>query len=439
MATRRFVVCFDGTWNTPDKGDHATNVVKLVRAVRSRDSDGTSQVVFYDKGVGSAGGSDTVIGGGFGRGLTANVIDGYRFLANNYAAGDEIYIFGFSRGAYTARSLAGLIGLVGLLMPVHLGSGLDAVMGLYRLHDVSREEKLARVAKLDLGPRHVARIRCIGVWDTVGALGIPGDLGRTFLGGKYYFHDVELGHCVDIALHAVAVDEKRSAFSPTLWVSDDGRPAGAEQKVEQVWFAGAHSNVGGSYPDCTLSNVTFDWMVKRVTALTGLAIEGLPQDAVRPQSAAGRSIDSRTLLYKDAVAFPYQRVINGCIPAGKGFGEWFRRRFPSYDRRNIPPDGLQTVNEALHVSLLDRWKLPSVLHDCRNAGDCTETLYRPVNLAAVIAAHHAGRTTPVVGWDGEVMAPAAVAAAGVWPVPEAPAGQRGIGKPAFARSFLPGG
>ncbi|MGF1594381.1 MAG: DUF2235 domain-containing protein [Kiloniellaceae bacterium] len=417
MAKRRFVVCFDGTWNTPDKGAKPTNVVKMVRAVRSRDDAGLSQVVFYGKGVGSAGGTDAIAGGGLGVGLTANVVDGYRFLCNNYTADDEVYIFGFSRGAYTARSLAGLVGLAGILGPGDLGGGLRDVMSVYQRKDLNRDQKLEEIGKLKLTAPHAARIRCVGVWDTVGSLGIPGDLGRSFLGGKYYFHDVELGGHIDVALHAVAVDEKRSAFSPTLWVSDTGRPATGGQVVEQVWFAGAHSNVGGSYEDSTLSDIAFYWMVRRVSALTDLALLRPAIDFGPPQ-AAGRSIDSRTLLYKDSVLYPYQRVIGRCIPEGRGFGEWFRRKFERFDRRNIPPEGLQTVNEALHVSLLDRWKRPAVLHDCKDVDDCREVPYRPVNLAAAIAAHHEGRSMPVAGWDGELMDPAAVP----WPDAAGPTG-----------------
>ncbi len=413
MQPRRFVICFDGTWNTPDKGARPTNVVKMVRAVRSHGEDGASQMVFYDKGVGSGRGMDKYLGGIFGLGLTENVVDGYRFVANNYEPGDEIYIFGFSRGAYTARSLAGLIGLAGLLSPANLGGDLSKVIAIYREKGIDRTEKLRRIDALELEGRHAARIRCVGVWDTVGSLGIPGDRGRTFLGGKYYFHDVELGDCVDVALHAVALDEKRSAFSPTLWVSESGKPLSDHQKVEQVWFAGAHSNVGGSYSDSTLSDIAFDWMVKRVTACTGLALHNPDAGSPALRNAAARSIDSRSALYFVSRRFPYQRIINRCIPGGSGLGEWFRRSFPKYDRRNIPPKNLKTVNEALHVSVLERWKQKEVLHDCRDDNDTRKVPYRPATLGAVIAAHHGGQSMPVVGWDGEILSPEE--AAKVWP------------------------
>jgi len=425
MAKCRLVVCFDGTWNTPDKEDKdtkPTNVVKIVRAVRRRRDEHVRQVTFYDKGVGTAGGTDAIKGGAFGAGLIANIMDGYRFIANNHVPEDEIYIFGFSRGAYTARSLAGVIGLAGLLAPQDLGEGLLNVIRICQddaLRDA--EQKRAAIEGLELAPRREAAIRCLGVWDTVGSLGIPGDLGRQMIETRelfprleeLYFPDVELGAHVDVALHAVAIDEKRGAFAPTLWVSKDGRPKRHDQTVEQVWFAGAHSNVGGSYPDSDLSDIAFDWMVRRVSALTHLSLEGSKAPPLDPAFAKGRGIDSRTALYVDSRVFPYQRVINGVIPKGTGFGEWFRRRFPDFDRRNIPPDGLRTINEALHVSALERWKLPVVHHDCREGKDCEPAPYRPVNLAAVIEARHSGRTMPVVGWDGRVMD----AADEVWPQP----------------------
>jgi hypothetical protein len=400
---RRIVTCFDGTWNTPDKGANPTNVVKMVRAVRNRDDSGISQVAFYDKGVGTAGGTDAIAGGGLGVGLTANVMDGYRFIANNHEPGDEIYIFGFSRGAYTARSLAGLIGLAGLLAPSDLGGGLRDVINIYQKKELSRAQKLAEIAQLPIETPHAVRVQCVGVWDTVGSLGIPGDLGRQFLNGKYYFHDVELGTHIDVALHAVAIDEKRSAFAPTLWVSKMGRPVQDTQKVEQVWFTGVHSNIGGSYADCGLSDITFDWMVRRVSQLTGLSLDPESTKGIGPKNAAAKGIDSRTFLYKSSVLYPYQRIINREIPLGHGFGEWFRRTFPKFDRRNIPPAGLQTINETLHVSVLERWNLPAVPHDCKGDNSCAEVPYRPRNLAAVIEAHHNGRTTPVVGWDGNKM------------------------------------
>jgi hypothetical protein len=402
VSLRRFVVCFDGTWNSPDKGENPTNVVKIIRAIPGA-SEGISQITFYDKGVGTGNALDRIAGGASGEGLTENMIDGYRFLANNYEQGDEIYVFGFSRGAYTARSLVGFIGLAGLISPLQLGWGLRQALEVYRKVDLDRGQKLDQIGALGLDRMEGVRIRCVGVWDTVGSLGIPGDLGRRFLGGKYYFHDVQLNSKVDVALHAVAIDEKRSAFAPTLWVRPPGSAPVAGQIVEQVWFPGVHSNVGGSYADAGLSDVAMDWMVKRVGQLTGLRFDrGCLETEMHP-NAYGKGVESRTLLYKDSVLYPYQRLINQTIPRGKGFGEWFRNTFPDFDRRNIPPDGLKSINEMLHVSALERWARP-VMHDCPEDKNCALRDYRPPNLEAVIRARRESRSIPVVGWDGDVLA-----------------------------------
>ena len=398
-ALCRLVVCFDGTWNTPDKGDEPTNVVRMVRAVRDRDDEGRRQVVFYDKGVGTAGGTDSLTGGGFGAGLLANVLDGYRFVANNHTNGDEIYIFGFSRGAYTARSLAGLIGLAGLLNPDDLGAPLKQVLDIYKNAELETEQKREQIAKLNFDRRTDVPIRCVGVWDTVGSLGIPGDLGQRLK--RFYFHDVGLGEQINIGLHAMAIDEKRAFFAPTLWRRRQDRPERDDQTVEQVWFAGAHSNVGGSYADPDLSNIAFDWMARRVTALTDLALAPAALGQVGPQHALSTSIDSRRGPYVISRYYPYQRIINHEVPSYGGFGAWFRRTFTSIDARSIPPEGLIGVNERLHVSVLDRWGADAVPHDCPSDGSCERVPYRPINLAAAIRAHHEGRSMPVVDWNGE--------------------------------------
>lgn len=397
MAARRLALFFDGTWNTPDKGDQPTNVVKMLRAVVKKDGN-VSQLVFYDLGVGTGNFVDKLTGGISGAGLTQNVIDGYRFLGNNYAPGDEIYLFGFSRGAYTARSLAGLIGLVGVVRPRHLGRRLYEVLAICR-SKADAGKKRERLDALNLDRFDPVGIRCVGVWDTVGSLGIPGDLGRQYRLKAYDFHDVELGHAVDVGLHAVAIDEKRSAFAPTLWVSADGKPKRDGQIIEQVWFPGVHSNVGGSYADAGLSDIALAWMAGRVSKHTALALDDDYLAEYCSPNAAGRGYESRSLLYQTSKIYPYQRLIDQKVPEGSGFGEWFRRKFERWDRRNIPPDDLRTIHESVHVSALERWKLEAVQHDAPEIGGEPQR-YRPTNLAAAIRA----RETPVVDWNGEALA-----------------------------------
>ena len=214
MTKRRLIVFFDGTWQEPANTPQPTNVVKLLRAVPSSAGD-IPQVVFYDRGVGTGNVVDRLRGGAFGNGLLENVVDGYRFLGNNYQPGDEIFIFGFSRGAFTARSLAGLIGLCGLLKPPYLGHPLQDDIAKIASSDLSTEAKRTKISTLDIEAHKDVPIECVGVWDTVGSLGIPGDWGRLVIPKNYHFHDVQLGSNVRVALHAMAIDEKRSAFSPT--------------------------------------------------------------------------------------------------------------------------------------------------------------------------------------------------------------------------------
>lgn len=398
MAKRRLIVFFDGTWNTPDKGSEITNVVKLLRAIPARDGD-ISQICYYDRGVGTGDFTDRIIGGASGKGLTENVIDGYRFLGNNYAPGDEIYIFGFSRGAYTARSLAGFIGITGMHKPSSLGWPLEEVIKVCHC-DMDRDAKRAAIDDLKADAFADVQIRCVGVWDTVGSLGIPGDFGRKFYLKPYLFPDVELGEIVDVALHGVAIDEKRSAFSPTLWVSADGKPTREGQIVEQVWLPGVHSNIGGSYADSGLSDIALDWMVKRIEKHTDLVVDKDYLAGICAPNSAGIGYESRSNTYFSSRMYPYQRLINQTAPDGKGFGEWFRQKFEDADRRNLVPEGLMTINEMLHVSALERWKLDSVLHDAKHDKD-KPVAYRPSNLQAVITQ----RNVPVVDSNGDLILP----------------------------------
>jgi len=247
--------------------------------------------------------------------------------------------------------------------------------------------------------RHVGTtVKCVGVWDTVGSLGVPGDLGRRIYLKSLLFHDVQLSSCVDIALHAVAIDEKRGPFAPTLWVSRNGKPAHDRQIVEQVWFSGVHSNVGGSYDDAGLSDIAFDWMVKRIETLTDLTLDRDYLESHCDPNIEGTGYESRTTMYISSRPYPYQRLIGQNIPQGMGLGAWFRKTFKSWDRRNIVPKETCTINEFLHISTLERWNCAEVLYDAKNRHSAKRR-YRPSNLEAAIRL----RTLPVVGWDGRVI------------------------------------
>lgn len=246
---KRIIICCDGTWNAPDK--NPTNVVKLVRAIRPLDSHGVHQVVFYDQGVGTQGGVDKWIGGGFGKGVRKNILDGYRFLVHNFQPGDEIYCFGFSRGAYTARALGGMLNAVGLIGKDEL-SQLTDVYKYYRTHPEQRAtEKYQSNYRPD--------VTMIGVWDTVGALGAPTPVLGRFTKRFVSFFDTKLSPYIKNAYHALAIDEQRGPFKPDLWTGQ----INADQTVEQVWFAGVHSDIGGGYRERGLSDIALQWMIEK--------------------------------------------------------------------------------------------------------------------------------------------------------------------------------
>lgn len=336
---KRLIVCLDGTWNSPDQGP-ATNVVKLMRAIAPVDDQGVAQVTFYDAGIGADGGMiDRVIDGVTGRGLEQNVRDGYRFLANNWMPGDEIYVFGFSRGAFTARSLCGFIALVGLL-PKREMDRLGEAWQLYR----ARQHDQEAVARIRSESRQGVKVTCLGVWDTVGALGVP---GRRLLNRKHRFHNTELSKVVECAFHALAIDEKRSAFGPVLWQAcADGSH---EQKViEQVWFPGAHSDVGGGAQDSGLAAAALSWMIRRVQAHSDLAFDEDYIDEHVTPDPLGEIHDPRSAFFALDRISPFQRPI-GRRPVKRSL---LRRLVQGAS----PADaGGAFVNEMIHWSAVARF------------------------------------------------------------------------------------
>lgn len=259
------IVFCDGTWNTPDQMDNGipapTNVVKMRNALAVI----PEQHVYYHPGVGTDGGWwNRVVGGGTGEGLDNNIMSAYNWLARNYQPGAAIWLFGFSRGAYTVRSLSGMISRCGLLNPAGLSeseiwSAIDDIFAHYRDPTTHASAWPVHQGGTDL-PIHF-----IGVWDTVGALGVPDDMVILNLidnPNNYRFHNTALSHNIQHARHAIAIDEKRQSFIPTLWTDV---PADAD--VIQLWFPGVHSDIGGGYSRCGLSDGALNWMIKEAQTL----------------------------------------------------------------------------------------------------------------------------------------------------------------------------
>ncbi len=269
---KRLIICADGTWNSPNQTDHnvssPTNVVKLASAVSPFDDQGVAQMIYYHAGVGARGGYlDKFSGGAWGVGISHNIRELYLFLVLNYNPGDELFLFGFSRGAYTVRSLAGLIRNCGILKSQYVDKYQEAYE-LYRDRTDKTHPKAARSMRFrEQFSWPDFSIKCIGVWDTVGALGIP----LPIIGKKLWeFHDVELNSYVDFAFQALAIDEQRETFTPCVWIKQPN--SAATQVLEQAWFPGVHSNVGGGYQDTGLSDCALEWMSQKAAGC-GLALD----------------------------------------------------------------------------------------------------------------------------------------------------------------------
>ena len=269
-VSKRLVICCDGTWNSPDQvrgGKPApTNVVKVALAVAPTDSTGQEQLIFYHQGVGTDR-WDRIRGGMFGFGLSRDIRDTYRFIVQNFSPGDEIFFFGFSRGAYTARSTAGLIRNCGILRRAE-ADRVDQAYALYRSRNHRTRPRGIEAQLFRRTYSQETRIRFIGVWDTVGALGIPLSGLRlvNLVNRRWRFHDTELSPTVDAAFQALAIDELRGPFRPAIWTRT------GNQLCEQVWFPGAHSDIGGGNPDPALSEIALLWIAQRARAC-GLAFE----------------------------------------------------------------------------------------------------------------------------------------------------------------------
>lgn len=359
---RRLVICCDGTWNTPDQHRGGvrtpTNVAKLHSLIAKTGSGAgaeIAQISYYRRGVGTSGGLfRRLLGGAIGLKLEDDIMSAYKFLAETYEPGDEIFLFGFSRGAYTVRSLAGMVSAVGLadLRPAHLSPYVepwDVVKRLMRSYAARKAQGDAGgTTSPDTRPAAVrfhsdraeVGFRFIGVWDTVGALGIPDDKGvlRLLLGDlmRHEFSNTTLGANVACARHALAMDERRKDFTPTLWTR-----WAAGQDVEQRWFPGVHADVGGSYEDSGLGDLTLDWMLREAQA-QGLALREIAPGHLRPD-AYGRRHTSYLGWFRLRPTRP--RAVPEVSAAGAEVFDWTSRTcFDAsvLQRQRMPPPGETT-------------------------------------------------------------------------------------------------
>jgi uncharacterized protein (DUF2235 family) len=364
---KRIAMFLDGTWNTLSDN---TNIWRMRALCAEKNDDGARQVIYYDQGVGTRFG-EYFRGGIFGYGLDRNLQAAYRWLIETYTPGDDIFVFGFSRGAFTARSLTGLIARCGLLQP-GAPLSLEEVYARYR-----QGGEVRPIYKLEWERRDLARrvrrggsalepppiypytrveewllaystrvpIQMIGVFDTVGALGVP--FGSS-ISSSSLFHNTRLSNIYRNAYQALAIDEHRKHFLPTLWTRftpTPSDPAARQPKrqpaVEQRWFPGAHANIGGGYRDNRLSQLPLAWLVEKAKQ-NGLAFRYPVQ------------VDSDS--HMDNIVDSYSQMAHGAYKLVT-LGTGYHRIIGEAPRTVTNPNGtVTTVAETIDASVFDRWR-----------------------------------------------------------------------------------
>jgi uncharacterized protein (DUF2235 family) len=298
---KRIIFCADGTWNDAATN---TNVYKIFKAMNFT----AEQCPIYDDGVGSDGNTILrIIGGAFGEGLDEKIKNGYTRVSHLYEAGDQLFIFGFSRGAYTARSLAGMILICGLPTQNVDDNLTEQAFEAYREHDMTKRQQDLDALKKQYVVE-IPEITMVGVWDTVGSLGVPAIFGGIDM-LRYKFLDTTLHPNIKHAYHAVSIDERRRSFPATLW---SGPPAPG-QVIEQVYFTGVHCDIGGGYPETGLSDITLGWMMSKAQAL-GVDFDPAVY-AMYTNIDPKHSLDQKHESWSATWGFPCSRVIadNVCI------------------------------------------------------------------------------------------------------------------------------
>jgi uncharacterized protein (DUF2235 family) len=368
MAMKRLIVCCDGTWNSDDTQSNDTNVAVLARSIHAtQETGGILQIVLYVRGVGSTGLKlETWIEGATGFGIDDNIRSAYQFICQNYVPGDEIFLFGFSRGAFTARSLVGLITACGILYRQSLAALPDAWV-YYR--SARPHTPAAFAAQYNVKSHADARITFLGVWDTVGSLGIPGNLLSGYDKEKFAFHDTSPSPLLKRAVQALAIDEHRGNFTPTFWTGT--APAGTS--VQQVWFAGAHSDVGGGYRTRSLADIPLVWMARQAEA-AGLSLDWtcLPDPATLDATAPAH--DSSSGIFALDRYHPTLREV-GMTKCDVKANESL---YAALDENGNP---VSTINEAIHKSVLTRYAGAAQLCSDDEKGTCTQGPYKPETLA----------------------------------------------------------
>jgi hypothetical protein len=425
---KRIILLLDGTWNDADVGPFDTNIVRLreiiARSLDAKPSSSLSQsdpppvgdpttkpvsgrtfqgqtehIVFYERGVGTGPLLDRIKGGSFGDGLSRNIRRAYKFLSFFYEPDDQIFIFGFSRGAYTARSLVGYMAAAGLLKRENCTPDLEhKSWTYYRTDPNDRMPGIWTELTPFVHERSAFRIACLGVFDTVGALGIPLPEFYRVNRQSYEFHDVDLCSITNVNLHALAIDEHREPFAPAVWRKPKFKSFSTV--TEQVWFTGSHADVGGGYIKeeqrvathmKALDDITLDWMLKRVIKyFPDFPYDDQTWKVLDTSWSSAPRHESRNGFYR------FMRLALRSV-ANRGLGATGRRQINvGYDRH------AESIGEMIHVSALERLGV-----------DDGEQPYDPLSLATMLdviqSTYDPGQivvgSVKIVNWDGNILEP----------------------------------
>ena len=353
---KNIVIFSDGTCNEGDKG-YPTNVNKMYQVVKRRCKE---QVAFYDPGVGTD--FHKITGAAFGIGISKNIRECYEYLVDYYESGAKIFLFGFSRGAYTVRSLAGMVDKVGVLKRTHRDQA-NRAFKLYKKKNNEEEVELfiKKCCWQADAENEKPEIFFIGVWDTVSALGIPLLAFQSlnpFSARWHGFHDPRLPERVAYGYQALAIDEKRKIFNPEIWQDSTS----LSQVMEQTWFAGVHSNLGGGYRRTGLSDISLEWMIQKGEKAGLLLWDNYREKVLMAPDPSGKMYDSRTgiakLYVKADRKIPKNARIHTSVISRINDGDTFYapnnlpesyvvcdRDNPVSDVETVPPPGEITVQK----------------------------------------------------------------------------------------------
>jgi uncharacterized protein (DUF2235 family) len=345
---KNLILCCDGTAN--QFAQDRTNVVKLFFTLAR---DPHRQVAYYHPGLGtmeppgalteSTRTVTRILGMAFGYGLEADIRDAYVFIMKNFEDGDRVFLFGFSRGAYTARAVASLLYMYGLIPKDNEPLVPYAIRMLMAIHNIDRKRgartteeesyfKLARDFKATFATRN-CKPWFVGVWDTVSSVG-------------WYENPLRLPYTADnpdieIGRHAISIDERRAFFRSNLWILRNPPPQGGPKDLKQVWFPGVHSDVGGGYPESEsgLSKIALQWMLKEAIS-AGLLVDPVQMDLVLGKSGGGHApADPNACMHESLKGFWWLAEV-----LWKRHFNWKTRRWerrPNLGRRRtIPPKSL---------------------------------------------------------------------------------------------------